>query len=230
MVDRLALLSRHSLLRLLPENELAQLADLCHVKSFANGAPIFMKGDAGESMMIVVEGRILISSTSVEGKEIVLNIIDEGEVFGEIALLDGKSRTADASAMEQTELLVVDRRHFLPILERNPRIAIELLSVLCDRIRNTSEQVEDTAFRDLNSRLAKKLHSFAEVYGRPDADGSIRIGLKLTQGGLGAMMGTSRESINKHLRAWVEEGIIDVRRGRIVVRDKAGLEAQFEAD
>ncbi|MBV9523838.1 MAG: Crp/Fnr family transcriptional regulator, partial [Alphaproteobacteria bacterium] len=137
-----------------------------------------------------------ISAPAPDGREIVLNTIREGEIFGEIALLDGKERTADATAQGACELLVIDRRSFVPFLRKNPEVSLRLIAVLCERLRRTTEQVEDMLFRDLPSRLAKKLIELAAAGGERDAAGR-RIATRLSQRLLGTMIGMSRESINK---------------------------------
>lgn len=186
------------------------------------GAEIFSKGVAGDSMMAVLKGHVRISAPSAEGKEVIFNIMGPGEVFGEIALLDGDERTADAVAMTDCELLTVDRRSFLPLLERRPDLCIRLLVLLCERLRRTDEQVEDALFRHLESRLAKGLLRLASEHGTGER-GALRIGFELSQGELASIVGGSRESINKHLRAWQRRGIIDLERGRIVIRDVEAL-------
>ena len=116
-------------------------------------------------MMAVLKGRVMISSPSRDGRQVVLTVMHEGDFFGEIALLDGKERTADATAMTDCELLVVPRRSLLALLERRPDAAIGLMHVLCERLRRTNEQVEDLAFLDLEARIAKVLVRLAEENG-----------------------------------------------------------------
>jgi CRP-like cAMP-binding protein len=162
--------------------------------------------------------RVGITTTSEGGKEIFLNIPDAGEVFGEIALLDGKNRTAGAVAMEPSEILRIRRSDFLPFLERNPKLCIRLMTVLCERIRWTSDIIEDTIFLDIPHRLAKRLRTLMIQYGTPTESGT-RIDLLLSQESLGQMLGATRESINKGIRSLEAAGIIVHDKGYIVVRD-----------
>src|SRR5262249_17740470 len=129
---------------------------------YPQGAQIFSKGDPGNSMMAVLSGEIMIRAPSADGRQVVLGVVRAGEVFAELALLDGKDRSADAAAMTPCELLVVARRPFLSLLERRPDLGIQLMIVLCDRIRRTDEQVEDLVFLDLESRIAKTLVRLAK--------------------------------------------------------------------
>src|SRR5271169_5000414 len=118
-------------------------------------------------MMLVLRGSVRISSISLAGKEIVLNIISAGEIVGEIALLDGGERSGDAVAIDDCELLVLNRRDFIPFLDNRPDICLMLIRILCQRLRHTSEQVEDVLFRHLEARIAKALLQEAERTDQP---------------------------------------------------------------
>ncbi len=216
------------LFRDLPQSATDLLLRHMRAVRFLPNQIIFRKGEAGASMMLVVEGRVKICSRSWDGREVVLNLIDAGEVLGEIALLDGRERTADAIAMEATTLHVLDRRDFLPVLRQNPDIGIRLLSVLCQRLRRTSEQVEDLVFLEHPARLAKILLWLATRYGRSSADG-VAIAVKLSQRELGTLVGVRREAMNRQLAAWRAAGLIGQSRGLITIPDVAAFEAMVEA-
>ena len=216
------ILAQNFLLRFLPSDDLDRLGNLALRRTYGKGEPVFMKGDPGNAMMAVLSGRVQICTYSTDGREVVLNVILPGEVFGEIALIDGGERTADAFAMETTELLVLTRRDFLPYLECNPQVCIKLLEMMCLRMRWTSEQLEDFSFLDLRSRLAKRLVYLASLHGEQTPRG-VRINVKLPQHLLASMIGTSREAVNKQLKAWETEGIIDVSRGSITIQDRDAL-------
>jgi len=173
--------------------------------------------------MAVLRGRVRISSVSGDGKEVTLNVINPGEIFGEIALLDGESRSADATAIEDTTLLVVERRLFLPFLRRNEDLPLRLLAVLCSRMRRTSTALEEIALFDLPVRLARVLLKLADDYGRPSATGT-RIDLKLSQRDLSNLVASSRESVNKQLRTWRESGTVDLEDGFIILRRPTALQ------
>ena len=225
-VDKRALLSKCPLFRDLDDHDLDTLVAYARFQRYAAHEVIFRKGDPGYGLMAVLSGRVSISSPSEEGKEVILNIIAPGEVFGEIALLDGKERTADATAMETSELLVLDRRSFLSFLERKPKFCVALLNILCARIRRTSEQVEDALFLDLPSRLGKTLLALVDSYGRSTPDG-IRLEIKLSQRELGNLVGLTRESMNKQLKAWREKGLIKIDAGLITICDIEAFEAEI---
>lgn len=223
MHDVQAILAQHFLLSQLPAADVRRLGELATTRSYRTGESVFMKGDEGDAMMAVLAGRVRICAYSADGREVVLNVINPGEVFGEIALIDGGERTADAFAMETTELLVLLRRDFLPFLERNPTVCIKLLEMMCRRLRETSAQLEDFNFLDLRARLAKRLLSLADRYGQETEKGT-EIGVRLPQHLLASMIGTSREAVNKQLRAWEGEGLIDVQRGSVTLLERDGLE------
>ena len=193
------------------------------------GALIFSKGDSGTSMMAVLSGRVRVGTQSAEGKEITLNVIGPAEVFGEIALLDGKPRSADATAIEDTLLMIVERRHFLPLLMRHEGLVERLLVVLCDRLRRTSLALEEIALANLPARLARVLCRLAEDYGRPAAGGGgIRIEMKLSQRDLANLVASTRESVNKQLRVWRTAGSVSLDEGYLTLRRPGDLRALFE--
>jgi len=220
--DKEAVLAGHFLLRHLTRDELRRLAAAAELANYKARATIFMKGDPGGSMMAVIRGRVKICSHSVDGKELTLNIINRGGLFGEIALLDGEPRTADAVALEETDLLVLDRARFLPFLAANPEIALRLLCMLCKRLRQTSEHLEDVLFLEASPRLARWLLRLGETVGKPGADGT-RLDIKLSQQQLGSLVGVSRESVNKSLGDWQRAGVIAVEGGQILLRDPKAL-------
>lgn len=224
--DRRSLVSSIWLFRELSGEATELLARHLRATTFQTDQIIFRKGEPGTSMMLVVKGRVKICSTSWDGREVVLNLIETGEVFGEIALLDGRERTADALAMGDTTLYVLDRRDLLPVLRRSPEVGIRLLAVLCERLRRTSEQVEDLVFLEHRTRLAKTLVWLARRYGRLSSDG-IAIELKLSQRELGTLVGGRREAMNRQLATWRSAGLIAVRSGTITIPDIAKFEAMI---
>ena len=223
-LDKKAILAEHFLLQHLPGKTLDELMQYARVQAHGKNQVIVRKGDAGSGMMAVVSGRVKISTVSSDGREIILDFVNPGEVFGEIALLDEQARTADAVALEPTELLVLERRDFLPFLQRHPNTCLKLLSLFCSRLRQTNALVEDALFLNVESRLAKRLLHFAAQTGRRRPDG-ILIPLKLPQREIAALIGVTRETVNKQLSAWQERGWVKLESGSIVLTNKAVLEA-----
>ena len=222
-VKRAALLASPLFAAMQPE-ELDEILKFALDRRVRRGQTIFQRGDEGSSLMAVLRGRVRISSVSGDGKELTLNVINTGEIFGEIALLDGQPRSADAVAIEDTVLLVVERRYFLPFLRHKEDLCLRLLAVLCSRLRRTSTALEEIALFDLPVRLARVLLKLAEDYGRPGSTGT-RIDLKLSQRDLSNLVAASRESVNKLLRTWRENGTVVLEDGFIVLRRPVGLRA-----
>jgi CRP/FNR family transcriptional regulator, cyclic AMP receptor protein len=229
-IDKRALLAGHFLLGQLDPDALGRLAATATFAHYPAHATIFEKGDPGVGMMAVVRGRVKICSYSMGGKELVLNIIDRGGLFGEVALLDGRPRTAHAVTLEETDLLVLERGRFLPFLTANPEVAIRLISVLCDRLRQTSEHLEDALFLEAGPRLARWLLRFAASFGKETEGGVVRLNIKLSQQQIGNLVGISRESINKHIGDWQRAGYLAVQSGFITIRDREALEEIGEAE
>jgi len=217
-----ALLAAHVLFEDTPPNVLTGLIKFATVRHFGTDEEIFGKGDPGHSLHGVLSGRVCIYTVSADNEEIFLNILGAGEIFGEIALLDGGPRTAGARAMAETDLLQIHRDHFMPFLRQNPELALSMLPVLCSRIRMNVEFIEDAVFLHLPARLAKRLLGLAETHGVTSAQGT-RIELKFSQQDLAHMIGATRERVNKELSVWRERGLIAIDEGIIVLRDHARL-------
>jgi CRP/FNR family cyclic AMP-dependent transcriptional regulator len=229
VLNREEILAGHFLLRHLRPEELSRVAAGAALVRHRSQATIFQKGDPGGSLMAVVSGRVKICTYSADGKELVLNIIDRGGLFGEIALLDGQTRSADAVALEDVELLVLERLRLMPFLTANPDIASRMIAVLCQRLRQTSEALEDALLRDAPSRVARGLLRLAGTFGKQDA-GGVRLDIKLSQQQIGNLIGISRESINKYIVEWTRAEVLAVNNGFITITDKEALENLSEAE
>ncbi|MFV0281404.1 MAG: Crp/Fnr family transcriptional regulator [Rhodoblastus sp.] len=208
-VDKVAILRQHILFCDLDPEFCAQIAAFTKIKEFKRDATIFAKGDPGYCLFAIVRGRVLVTTSSSEGKCAVLNQFEAGEIFGEIALLDGRMRTGDATALCDCTLLALERRDFIPVLEKKPEIALKLLEIMSGRLRRTTEQVEELLFLDLRGRLAKTLLRLTG--GQPG--GSI----ELSQSELSQRIGMSREMINRQLQVWARESVIVLARRRLTV-------------
>lgn len=222
VLDKRAVLADHFLFGQLEPAELERILGLGVEKRFSSGQVIFQKGEEGNSMMVVLRGQVRISLFSEEGKELILTIIPTGGCFGEMALLDGKERSADATAIGECVLFIIARRDFIPFLEHHPRVAIRLLALVSERLRYANELVENIAFLNLPARLARLLLKLALTHGENTQEG-VRIGLKISQQDLGNLIATSRESVNKQLRQWQEEGLLAVRQGYLTILQPEAL-------
>lgn len=201
------------------------LVSQARIRNFSAGDVIFLMGSSGDSMMAVLDGTVRISVPSMEGREIVLAILQPGELLGEIALLDGKERTADARAMTDCSLAILERRAVVAFLEQHPSGMLSLVEVLCGRLRQSDQRIAEMVFLDLPARLAKTLLRMSSV-----ASGRAGTRIDLSQRELGNIVGSSRESINKCLREWQRSGIVRIDDNKIVIVKRVLLKALADAN
>jgi len=216
------ILERNRLFRGLSAAAIQQISALAIRRPYEQDAIVFSQGDPGDSLYGVVTGRVRISASTREGKEMFLNIMEPGDTFGEIALLDGNPRTATATATATCELMIIPRGQFLALLQREPTVAIHLLQLLCQRIRWTSGQAEDSALLTVPARLARRLLTLARQHGHPSPKG---VQLVISQEEMGRFLGISRQAVNQYLQEWRAKGWVDVGRGKVTVLDEKGLQA-----
>ena len=216
------LLEKCTLFSSLDEKARRDITAYAMPRSFAAGDSICRFGEHGDSMMTVVVGTVRISRPTRGGKEIILADFGSGELFGEIALLDGKPRSANVMALTNCELMFLDRRNVVTFLERNPAARMKLMEMLCARIRRSDERMSDIAFFNLPIRLAKILLNY-----QPEA----RVGTKisLSQSELAEMAGGTREKINRCLRGWQHQGIIELKNRWTIIRKPEALCALIES-
>lgn len=214
-LDRLG--NAAEILRALPDAELRGLIGSSRRLFCPAKTVVFRKGDSGTGAVVVETGRVKIVSTTIDGGEIILNIMNPGDIFGEMALLDRKDRSADAVTMADSSLLLIDAEGFRTALKRNPEACFRVFDILCQRIRNTTEQLEDFATSH-RKRLAKRLCRIAETYRLPGAPTrSVRI--PFTQRELAAQVGMTREALNRQIGVWKMQGLIEVAEGQLFVTD-----------
>jgi CRP/FNR family cyclic AMP-dependent transcriptional regulator len=219
--EKRRLFEGHALFGKLAPDDLDALLSHARVEHFPAGREVFAKGSPGRSMMAILAGSVRISAPAPAGHDIVLAILNPGEVFGEIAVLDGQDRTADATAIADTFLLVLDHRDFVPFLERRADLCILFLKLLCQRLRLTDRQVAEAMFGRLEDRMAKALVRLAGGSLRP-GHGAV---LRLSQQELAGMVGATRESVNKQLQIWQGAGKLRLGKRRIEIPDLAAIEA-----
>jgi CRP/FNR family cyclic AMP-dependent transcriptional regulator len=223
--SKLAVLRNHPIFCDLDPEALDQLGRYAKHSTLKRGATIFSRGDPGNSMIAVISGTVKISVSSAEGRSAILNLIGPGEIFGEMSVLDGQPRSADATANSSCEIFVIDRREFLPFVRSHPALAMKFIELLCTRLRWTSDQVEQVILQNLPGRLASALIRLTEKHKSSPAGRTIAI----TQQEISEMVGMTRESINKQLRAWAARKWVRLEHGAIVVLDTESLQALVEA-
>src|SRR3984885_5976014 len=216
---KLAVLRKHPIFCDLDADAFEQLCRYARPATLKRGATIYSKGDPGNSLYVVISGTAKMSISSPDGRSAILNLIGPGEIFGEIALLDGRERTADATANTNCEVFIIDRREFIPFVRSQPALAMKLIELLCGRLRWTSDQVEQIILQDLPSRLPRPLIRLTERHKAAQGGRTIAI----TQQEISEMVGMTRESINKQLRAWAARSWVRLEHGAIVVLDTESL-------
>ena len=210
----------------LSEAALGTLVRKGHTKRYAKGGIICHRGDPGDSMMIIVSGRVKIANTRVDGRETVLSFLGVGDLAGEIAVLDGKERTANVVALEETEVFVIYSRDVLPVLMAYPAGMLEVIQVLCDKLRAATSIIEDST-SEMDARGASGLLRLAQQHGVKTRDG-VRIDLKVSQTDLGNYLGLSRANVSRLLTHLKECGVIKMDGANIVIADEAHLVAASE--
>ena len=200
---------------------LQRISGLCRTQQLAAGELLFQKGDDGDALFGVRYGQIRMETGASDGARRTLNFLNPGDLFGEIAVLDGQSRTADGTAGEPSELFVLRREDFLAHLEREPRVAIKLIERLCQRIRWMSERMEESVSQPLPVRLARRLCALASDFGAE---------VHISQQQLGVFVGAARESVNRQLQQWRKDGILDLQRGRVLLLNMTKLSAVARKD
>jgi CRP/FNR family transcriptional regulator/CRP/FNR family cyclic AMP-dependent transcriptional regulator len=210
----------------LSETELAYLAACLARRTFARGVIVFHRGSPGRTLYIIESGKIRIFVLSASGREISVNVYGPGEVFGELALLDGLPRSAGATAIERTTVLTLHRDDFLWHLERYPGMATSIIEVLSARVRYTTIYAEGLAFLDVHARVASKLLELADRYGK-ERDRGTEIDLRLTQSELATWVAASREHVNKVLGDLRDADLIAIDGQTITLLDERRLEARI---
>jgi CRP-like cAMP-binding protein len=216
-------LARCPLFAGLDEGGLASLAAEMRSRRFRRGEVLFHQGDPGDALFVVTAGAVKISLPSEEGDEAIIATVHEGEFFGELALLDGAPRSATATALEPTETLVLPRPRFRDLIASEPAIRDTLLAALAGELRRLTTHVQELHFLDITGRLAARLSRLAASQGTDAGDGTVRLDAPLTQSDLAAMIGTTRQTVNKLLGIFAEDGLLRLERDAIVVLDREGL-------
>jgi CRP/FNR family transcriptional regulator, cyclic AMP receptor protein len=214
------ILGRTRLFSGLPAATIQRISALSTRRSYGHGAVVFSQSGPGDALYGVVTGKIRISASAADGREMFLNIMEPGDAFGEIALLDGRRRTATASATVPSELIIITRDHFLHLLEREPKLVSHVVQLLCERIRWTSGLAEDSALLGVPARLARRLLGLGQLHGRETANG---VELGISQEEVARFLGLSRQVVNQYLQLWKAQGWLTLGRGKIVIIDEHSL-------
>ncbi|MFN2165386.1 MAG: Crp/Fnr family transcriptional regulator [Anaerolineae bacterium] len=224
-MSRVDLLRRTELFADLPEDILEAAASSLGKRTFARGMVLFHKGSPGRRLYLVDSGQVRIFVLNDEGQEITLNIHSPGQCFGELALLDGGPRSAGAVAMEHTVTYTLDRDDFLDLVEQHPRLARRALELVSERLRRLTAHVESLTFLDIYGRMASCLLDLAQHHGQPGEEG-VALDLHMTQAELASCVAATRESVNRALGSFRDEGLIRLEGQAITILDLDGLKSK----
>jgi CRP/FNR family cyclic AMP-dependent transcriptional regulator len=200
----------------LDSESLREIEALCVDRRYATGETVFRQGEPGTALLGVVSGQIRITVNSEQGRELHLNLIEPGEIIGEIAFIDGGLRTATGTAAEPTTCFTINRAPFFALMDERPSISHHLLALLCERVCWTSRLVADSAFLSVPDRMLARLRDLS-ASGETTVDGGTRI--RISQQELADYLGVSRQVVNGYLRNWQKAGQVRLSRGAITIQD-----------
>lgn len=221
------LLERIPFLRALAPEDLSWLGERMRRRRFPRGDIIFQKDDPGQSLFIIESGSVRIYMPGAQGTDLTLAVMGPGDFFGDMSLLDGRPRSASASAAAESVLLSVERTDFSNLLRARPDAALAILEVIAGRLRESDQMASDLAFLDASGRLARKLLELGEANGVKRGDG-VLLNTSLTQEDLANMIGVTRESVNRNLSMFRRMGLLGREGRKIVVRDTERLRSYCE--
>jgi len=207
----------------LPPRRVSAVLKNCQCLRLPEKTEVYRRGESGKEMCIVLSGGVKVSTLSADGKEIIFDLLSEGDFFGELSLLDGKPRTATVTTLVPSVLAILEQSTFMPFLEGNPATAIRLLHVLAGRLRTVDTLLEEVHFFDSETRLAKRVIALKNIYGKAVGD-SLQIELRISQQDMANLVGISRESVNRHLKKWEKAEIVSLRHGRLIIRNLSRLQ------
>jgi CRP-like cAMP-binding protein len=202
------------------QEELSDLASLASTRRLVRGDVLFNEGDAPDALYLVLRGRVAIANKSFDGRESVVALMEDGDLFGEMGMLDGLPRSAEGRALEPSEVLVLGYEPARALLERRPELLWGVVRMLADRLRGMDEALADSVFLDVTGRTAKRLLELA--------NGANEFLLPVTQEELAGMVGASRERVNKAIASFIRLGWLEQadRHYRIIHRDRLELRAR----
>ena len=202
----------------MPDELLREISAKVSNKFLKKDETLFFKGDIGDSLYIIKKGKIKISIPTEEGEELIISIFSDGDFFGELFLLDKAPRSADAVAITDTELLVLHRDVFYTYLFERKQAIEAIMSALCNRLRKTDDFLTDLCYTSVPKRLVKTLIELSERFGKK-FDEKIILDLEITQSDLGAMLGVTRETVNRELMKLKLQGILTKHKKKIIIND-----------
>lgn len=206
-----------------------RLAERSLMETVPKNRQLFSTGDDVDGLRILIDGLVRVWINDAEGRELTLTLIEAGEAFGEIALLDGDVRSANSTVIEASHMLLLKRSTFDEILDSDPKLARHLIVLLCDRLRRNTDDLRGFAFQDLRARLSQKIYELAMAHAEMDGK-AAKMTRKFSQTEFAHMLGATREAVNKRLSAMSFDGVVTVANGWIEIPDMDILRQEMEED
>ena len=202
----------------LDEDTIDQISKLGARKSFNKDSVVLFEHETGSALFVIIKGKVKVSRVSDEGKEVILTILNESDFFGEMAILDGLSRSANVTSMEDSELFIIQRNEFLNLLQNHPEISIALLQELTQRLRAADMKIKSLSLKDAEGKVATVILQLADDVGKI-RQGTVEIDKLPYQHDLANMAGTSRETISRTLHTFVKKGLVELEGSRLRIID-----------
>ena len=227
-MEKIELLQSVSIFWDLNENDLGHIANKMVAKHFENGNYIFLEDSEGEQCFFVLEGSVKVTRLSKDGREVILAMLNKGDFFGEMSLLDGESRSANVIALEKTKVLTLDRNDFIAVVNDYPQIAVQLLKELARRLRKSDRQIASLSLSDAEKRIALCIIRFADEQGVIQ-NGKVSIPKTPIQQDIANMAGTSRETVSRALGLLEKEDLIERNGRELIILDYKKFIKEFDA-
>ena len=201
----------------LSEEEIHEIYNISSIKKFDKNDVVLLQHEPGNSLFILLQGKVKVVLFSKEGKEVILSTLGRGDYFGEMSLLDGKPRSASVIASEDSEFIILKRENFLTLIKNYPNIALKLLSEFSRRLRTADKKISSLALMDVYGRVARAIVELAEKDGTKK--GTDYIIERPTHQNLANMAGTTRETVSRVLRDFIQSGYISIEGKKLIIHD-----------
>lgn len=202
----------------LPEEVIEQVLLVGNKKTYAKESVILVEEEVGTALFVIIKGKVKVSRSSTDGREVILSILSDSDFFGEMSILDGLNRSATVVALEDTELFIIQRKEFLDLLNKHPEITIALLSELTQRLRNADMKIKALSLKDAEGKVATVILQLADDVGKIK-HGIVEIEKLPLQQDLANMAGTSRETISRTLHSFAKKGLVELDGSKLKILD-----------
>lgn len=226
MEDKIEFLKYVPIFSELDESALERIAKTGIQKNYKRDSVILFEHEAGSALFIIISGKVKVSRFSDDGKEVIISILGESDIFGEMSLLDGQARSAHVTAMENANIFIFKREDFLDLLRSNPEVAIALLQELTRRLRAADIKIKSLSLKDAEGKVATVLLQLADEIGRIK-QGTVEIEKLPFQHDLANLAGTSRETISRTLHSFAKKGLVELEGSRLRIVDYEAFKEAF---